>query len=194
VTEFADYCAVDGMHCQHTAPYNPQQSNVIERRNVTVVATTRSMLKAKGLPRWFWGEAVNAAVYVLNRCPTKSVDGMTPFEAWHGRKSMVHHLRTFRCIVYVRNMTSHLKKLEDRGRKMIFVGYKSGSKVYRAYDPITKHVHVTRDVVFSEQVQWDWGSGGDDSKPGGGDDVFTVEYTTTGPAALMADGADEAPT
>jgi hypothetical protein len=65
---------------------------------------------------------VNAIVYVLNRCPTKSVDGMTPFEAWHRRKPTVHHLRTFRCIVYVRNTMPHLKKLEDHGRKMIFVG------------------------------------------------------------------------
>jgi hypothetical protein len=40
----------------------------------------------------------------------------------------------------------------------------------------------------------DWGSGGDDDKPSGGDDVFTVEYTTTGPAAPMVDGADEVPT
>jgi hypothetical protein len=133
-------------------------------------------------------------VYVVNRCPMKSVDGMTPFEAWHGRKPTVHHPRTFGCIVYVRNTMTHLKKLEDRGRKMIYVGYESSSKAYRAYDPITKHVHVTHDVVFDEQAQWDWGSGGDDGKPGGGDDVFTVEYTTTGPAAPMADGADEAPT
>jgi hypothetical protein len=133
-------------------------------------------------------------VYVLIRSPMKSVDGMTPFEAWHGWKPTVHHLRTFGCIVYVRNMTPHLKKLEDRGRKMIFVGYESGSKAYHAYDPITKRVHVTRDVVFDEQAQWDWGSGGDDDKQGGGDHVFTVEYTTTGPAAPMADRANEAPT
>jgi hypothetical protein len=92
-------------------------------------------------------------VYVLNRCPTKSVDGIPPFEAWHGRKPTVHHLRMFRCIVYVRNMTLHLKKLEDHGRKMIFIGYESGSKAYRAYDPITKRVHVTCDVVFDEQAQ-----------------------------------------
>jgi hypothetical protein len=71
---------------------------------------------------------VNTAVYVLNRCPTKSVDGMTLFEAWHGRKLVVHHLRTFGCIMYVRNTTPHLKKLEDHGRKMIFVGYESDSK------------------------------------------------------------------
>jgi hypothetical protein len=117
-----------------------------------VVATAKSMLKANGQPGWFWGEAVNTALYVLNRCPTKSVDGMTPFEAWQGGKPAVHHLRTFECIVYVRNTTPHLKKLENRGLKMIFIGYESGSNAYRAYDPITKRVHVTRDVVFNEQA------------------------------------------
>jgi hypothetical protein len=55
----------------------------------------------------------------------------------------VHHLRTFGCIVYVRNTTPHLKKMEDRGRKMIFISYESDSNTYRAYDPITKCVHVT---------------------------------------------------
>jgi hypothetical protein len=44
-----------------------------------------------------------------------------------------------------------LTKLEDCGRKMIFVGYESGSKAYCAYDPIMKCVHVTRDVVFDKQ-------------------------------------------
>jgi hypothetical protein len=80
---------------------------------------------------------------------------MTPFKAWHRRKPAVRHLRTFGCIVYVWNTTSHLKKLEDRCCKMIFVGYESGSKVYRAYNPITKHVHVTHDVVLDKQAQWD---------------------------------------
>jgi hypothetical protein len=35
---------------------------------------------------------------------------------------------------------------------MIFVGYESGSKGYRTYDPIMKHVHVTCDVVFDEHA------------------------------------------
>jgi hypothetical protein len=149
-TEFMNYCVVEGMHHHHTMPYSPQQNDVIERQNRMVVATARSMLKAKGLPGSFWGEAVNSTVYVLSRCPTKSVDGMTPFEAWRGRKPAVHHLRMFGCIVYVRNTTPNLKKPEDCARKMIFVGYESDSKAYRAYDPITKHVHVTRDVVLNE--------------------------------------------
>lgn len=85
------------------------------------------MLKAKVLPNWFCGEAVLTAVYVLNRSPTKSVEGMTPFEAWYGKKPGVHHLRMFGCIVYVKNTTPHLKKLEDRVRRMIFVGYERGT-------------------------------------------------------------------
>jgi hypothetical protein len=45
-----------------------------------VVATDEIMLKPKGLPNWFWGEAVSPVVYVLNRCPMKSMDGMTLFD------------------------------------------------------------------------------------------------------------------
>jgi hypothetical protein len=81
----------------------------------------------------------------------KSVDDMNPFEAWHGKKLVVHHLRMFGCIIYVRNTMLHLKKLEDHDHKMIFIGYESGSMAYRAYDLVTKCVHVTRDVVFDEQ-------------------------------------------
>jgi hypothetical protein len=84
------------------------------------------------------------------------------------------------------------KEAGDRGRKMIFISYESGSKAYLMYDPITKRVHVTHDVVFDEQAQWDWGSGSDDGKQGSGDDVFTVEYTTMGPAAPTVNGMDEA--
>jgi hypothetical protein len=99
-----------------------------------VVGTTRSLLKAKGLPGWFWGEAVMSVVYLLNRAPTKTVEGMPPFKAWYGKKLSVHHLKTFKCLVYVRNTTPHLKKLEDRGKKMIFMGHESGSKVFWSYD------------------------------------------------------------
>jgi hypothetical protein len=51
-------------------------------------------------------------------------------------------------------------------------------KVYHAYDPVTKSVHVTRDVIFDEQAQWDWGTCGNSGAGGGRDDVFMVEYST----------------
>jgi hypothetical protein len=47
--------------------------------------------------------------------------------------------------------------LEDRGQKVVFIGYQDGSKAYRFYDPIAEHVHVSCDAVFNEGARWDWG-------------------------------------
>jgi hypothetical protein len=160
-------------------PYSPQQNGVVERRNANVVGAVRWMLKAKGLPSWFWGEASIVAMYNLNLVPCKVLQGgKMPFEVWYGRKLAIHHLKTLGCIIYVRNTKPNLKKLEDRGRKMIFVGYERGVKVYMAFDPPTEHITITRDVVFDKSVQWRW-SGGD---CGSGDysdnldDTFMVQY------------------
>jgi hypothetical protein len=109
----------------------------MERRNQTVIGTTRSILKAKGLSGMFWAEATASAVYMLNRSPTKGVAGKTPYEVWHERKSIVHHLRTFSYIAYVKNTKPNLKKLDDRSHLMIFVGYEQGTKGYRIYDPVS---------------------------------------------------------
>ena len=77
--EFEQYCADRGVHRQHSAPYSPQQNGVVERRNQSVVTMARSLLKGRNMPAVFWGEAVATAVFLLNRAPTKSLDGMTPF-------------------------------------------------------------------------------------------------------------------
>jgi hypothetical protein len=37
------------------------------------------------------------AVYLQNQIPTKSLTGHTPYEAWHGWKLAVNHLRVFGC-------------------------------------------------------------------------------------------------
>jgi hypothetical protein len=60
------------------------------------------------------------------------------------------------CIVYERNTKPNLKKLEDLKQRMIFLGYERGTKAYMAYDPITKQVTITRNVVFDEGTQLSW--------------------------------------
>ena len=93
------------------------------------------MLKIKGLPGTFWGEAISTVVFILNRAPTRSIDGKTLYEACHGVRPAVHFLRTFGCIAHVKNMKPHLNKLDDRNNLMVVVGYESSSKAYRVYDP-----------------------------------------------------------
>jgi hypothetical protein len=41
---------------------------------------------------------------------------------------------------------------------MMFIGYESGSKGYRFFDPVTNKLVVSRDVVFEENTPWDWES------------------------------------
>jgi transposase InsO family protein len=45
VAEFASYCADEGVQRHYSAPYNPQQNDVVERRNQTVVGMARALLK-----------------------------------------------------------------------------------------------------------------------------------------------------
>jgi len=161
--DFVEYCAQLGLRRELTAPHSPQQNGVVERRNQSVVGTARCMLKGKGLPGVFWGEAVSTAVYLLNRSSSKSIGGKTPYELWTGSAPGVHHLRTFGSIAHVKVTTPNPKKLDDRSRRMIFVGYEAGSKAYRVYDPTTRRVHVSRDVVFDESSQWVWPAGHDGS-------------------------------
>ena len=102
--EFAEYCADEGITRHYSAPYSPQQNGVVEQRNQTVVAMVRALLKQRGMPTKLWGEAVVTAVHLLNRSPTKSLQGKTPYKAWHGRPPAVAHLSVFSCLCFVKEL------------------------------------------------------------------------------------------
>ena len=73
-----------------------------------------SAMKTKVMPTEFWREVVNTAVFILNHAPTKSLKGMTPFEAWFGKKHEVSFLTTFGCIDHVKKAKPNLTKLGHR--------------------------------------------------------------------------------
>ena len=66
---------------------------------------------------------------------TKGTGGKTPYELWNGAAPSVHHLRTFECVAHVKIVGPRLKKLDDRSKSMVFIGYEPGSKAYHVYDP-----------------------------------------------------------
>lgn len=114
--EFKSFCEAAGVERQYTAPYTPQQNGMVKRRNRTVVAMTRSVLKESGLPAYMWGEAVRQSVYVLNRLPTSILKGKTPYKAWTGEKPDLSHIRVFGCTSVMKIPTAHTKKRDDRGK------------------------------------------------------------------------------
>jgi hypothetical protein len=147
--EFTSYCTDEGVQRHYSTSYTPQQNGVVERRNQTVVGMARALLKQRRMPAVFWGEAVVTAIYILNRSPTKALNGRTSYEAWHGHKPAVSHLRVFGCLAFGKEL-GHISKLDERSTPGLFIGYAEGSKTYRILDLKTQRVHTTRDVVFDE--------------------------------------------
>ncbi|KAD5508650.1 hypothetical protein E3N88_16353 [Mikania micrantha] len=154
--EFFQFCEDHGIKRQLTAPYTPQQNGVVERRNRTIMEVTRSFLKTMEVPETLWGEAVRHAVYILNRVSTRSVKDQTPYECWRGKKPVIHHLRVFGCVGYVKKVRVSLGKLSDRSTAMVYLGAEIGSKAYRMLNPRTGRICVTRDVKFDEMKCWNW--------------------------------------
>lgn len=48
----------------------------------------------------------------------------------------------------------NLKKLDNRTMPMVLISYEPSSKAYRMYDPVSKRVNMTCDVVFDEEEKW----------------------------------------
>ena len=69
-----------GLKHSFTVPYTPQQNGIAECENRTMVEMVRSLLEAKDLPKFLWGEAVIAATYILNRTAPTKVKGKAPIE------------------------------------------------------------------------------------------------------------------
>ena len=76
----------------------------------------------KTLPPKFWAEAIKCAAYIQNRVPHKHLYGMTPFEAWSGRKPDVTHFRIFGSKAWARIPTEKRKALQPQSQECIFVG------------------------------------------------------------------------
>ena len=139
-----------GIQHQTTVPYNPEQNGTAERMNRTLLESARSMMYHANIPKEFWAEAVSTATQ--NRSPTKSLNNTTPFECLFNRKPDVSNLRVFGCMAYTHIPDHQQKKLEEKTRKCIFVGYPDGTKGFKLYD-LTKEAFIrSRDVIFEERT------------------------------------------
>jgi hypothetical protein len=99
---------------------------------------------------------VKWSIHILNRSPTFVVQNMTPEEAWNRRKPSIDHFKMFGCIVYTHVPNEKRKKLDDKGKKCVLLGINEHLKAYKLFNPITKRIVISRDVVFKEDSTWNW--------------------------------------
>lgn len=138
-----------------TAPYTPQQNGNTERENRTIIEMARTFCYSNPdikFPDAIWAELVTAASYILNRTGKSSIQGVSPFECWLGKKPRIHHLRIVasRCFVHV--PAEKRTKMGAKAKEGFLVGY-DGDERYRIYLPQQGKVVVSRDVRFLEKLK-----------------------------------------
>lgn len=141
----------NGIVHQKTVPYNAEQNGTSERVNRTVIEKARTMLHDSKLPKAYWGEAVNTAIYLKNVTPTQALNNKIPDELWYEKPIDLSHLRVFGCEAHALIPKEKRTKLDSKTKACIFVGYSSESKGYRLIDPHNpRSIIVARDVIFIE--------------------------------------------
>lgn len=112
----------------------------------------RSLLRKRNIPNFFFLEAVNCCVHVLNISPTFFVKNMTHEEAWSGWKPTIDRFRIFDCIAYAHIPYEKMKKIDDRSEKCVFLGVIDVSKAYKLFNPITNKIVTSRDIILMKKT------------------------------------------
>ncbi|GJR54255.1 retrovirus-related pol polyprotein from transposon TNT 1-94 [Tanacetum coccineum] len=144
------YFKEEGIEHQTSTPRTPEQNDVVERRNRTLVEAARTMLSASKLPLSFWAEAVATACYTQNRSIIISTHGKTAYHIINDRKPSIKHLHIFGCICYITKDGENLDKMKEKGDPCVMVGYSTQSKGYRVYNKRTRLIVESIHIKFDE--------------------------------------------
>ena len=101
--EFQQFLTDSSIPHKKTMRHTPQSNGLAECMNQTLAEKTQSLLHGMNLPYKLWGEAWNTAQYLYTKGPVKAHNS-TPearFKRFNGRKSVVKHLKVYRCTVMI---------------------------------------------------------------------------------------------
>ena len=154
---FRDVCLELGIRQEFTAPYSPEQNGKVERPWRTIYEKARAMMFRSGLDhteyKHLWPFATSTATILSNILPSSAIDNAIPQELWTGSPVSYDHLRVFGCRALVHIPDGHRRKLDDKTKDCIFIGYceDSSSRCYKFWDPVTRKVLRSMHATFMEK-------------------------------------------
>nr|GFC89045.1 retrovirus-related Pol polyprotein from transposon TNT 1-94 [Tanacetum cinerariifolium] len=109
------YFAVDGILHQTSVARTPEQNDVVERQNRTLVEAARTMLSAVKVPLFFWDEAIATACFTQNRSLVIPRHEKTPYHIINDRKPSVKFFYIFDSTCYIVRDEENLDKMKEKG-------------------------------------------------------------------------------
>ena len=110
----------------------------------------RCLLDHSGLPNTYWEFAMDTAVYISNRLPSRVNDNLSPIEALTGQAPNVSHIRVFGCLAYVHVPDELRRKLDKKAIRCIFLGFDKTQKAFVLETISSGKRVISRDVNFDE--------------------------------------------
>jgi len=124
-----------GIELQITTPYFSSQNGAAEHLNRTLVELACAMLLGQRVPTFLWKYAIQHAAYLCERALAAAIPGITPYEAWHGTKPDVSHLREFGSLVYVLLQGQHVEPIDDGHNDMLQLGSQHNKRKRQYEEP-----------------------------------------------------------
>ncbi|GKD97610.1 putative ribonuclease H-like domain-containing protein [Tanacetum coccineum] len=148
--EMNQFCEKQGIKREFSVAKTPQQNEVAERKNRTLIEAARTMLADSKLSTTFWAKVVNTACYVQNRVLVIKPHNETPYKLFHGRTPSLSFIRPFRYPVIILNTLDHLGKFDGKADEGFFVGYSVNSKAFKVFNSRTRIIEETLHITFLE--------------------------------------------
>ncbi|GKD74574.1 retrovirus-related pol polyprotein from transposon TNT 1-94 [Tanacetum coccineum] len=145
-----DLLTEEGIHYQTLIALTPEQNDVFERRNHTLVEVARTMLSAINLLLFFWAKAIATARFTQIRSLIITRHEQTAYHIINKRKPNMNILYVCGCKCYIVRDCENLDKMKEKGDACIFMGYSTQSKGYRVYNKRTRTIAETIHVNFDE--------------------------------------------
>jgi hypothetical protein len=149
-SQIEEFLEDEGIKHEFSSPYTPQQNDIVERKNRTLLDMARTMLDEYKTPDRFWAEAINTACYSINRLYLHRILKKTTYELLTGKNPNVSYFRVFgsKCFILIKR--DRKSKFAPKAVEGFLLGYDSNTRAYRVFNKSTGLVEVSCDIVFDE--------------------------------------------